>query len=227
MFEEIVGSLLLPPGLNLLMALVAWVVWKSYRRTARTLLVISATSLYAMSTLSLTNTLLALLPDSSPPSLAEIKQLHISNYPEGEAPTIIVVGAGRKVKASEYEYTDTVNLRTLELLRYATYLHKKTGLPLAVMSSPRDKGATAEAVLMNQVLLDDFALSAAVLYPKYQPELVDKNTANIVIVDEFSMPSDENVIALSPRVPNKAYPFLPYAEVLSFNYSIINKWLFY
>ncbi|NVJ59686.1 MAG: hypothetical protein HWE27_04805 [Gammaproteobacteria bacterium] len=227
MFEEIVGSLLLPPGLNLFLALVAWVIWKSYRRTARSLLIISATSLYAFSTPSISQSLAALLPENEPPSLYEIKQMHASNYSTEDIPQIIVVGAGRKKKAPEYEFTDTVNQKTLELLRYSAYLHKKTNLPLAVMSGPNDKGATAEAVLMNQVLLDDFALNSSALYPKFDSKILSAEVGNIVIADAMTVQLKKNMIALLPKLESDKYQFLPYAEVLSLNHAIVWQWMFH
>ena len=68
------------------------------------------------------------------------------------AEAIVVLGAGRRVGAPEYGGADTVIGLGLERLRYAAWLHKKTGLPvLASGGSPLGE-TLPEAELMRAAL---------------------------------------------------------------------------
>ncbi|NVJ51766.1 MAG: hypothetical protein HWE13_10415 [Gammaproteobacteria bacterium] len=157
-----ISYLLLPPGINLLLALLAWILWSSKRRIARVLLLLSSISLYVFSTPSIAVLLYESLPKSEPYSLAELKQLKGQTF--AEPAQIVVIGAGRQVKAAEYEYTDDVNATTLKLLKYGVYLQQKTGFELAVMAPPNEvSNVTSETVLMNHTLVNYFNIDAQIV----------------------------------------------------------------
>ncbi|MEE4245016.1 MAG: YdcF family protein [Kangiellaceae bacterium] len=145
-------SLLLPPGINLLLALIAWLLWKVKRRLGRSLLLLSATSLFAFSIPSVAYNLMESLQSTPALSTSQIKQL----INPAEPITIVVLGAGRRAKAPEYSDIDTINFRTLERLRYAAQLHRQTGFPILVSGGTRHGSGPAEAILMNQSLTEDF-----------------------------------------------------------------------
>jgi hypothetical protein len=151
--------LLLPPGINLLMALAAWLMWNSWRRTARTLLLVSATSLYLLSTSSVARVLQQNLPKVAPLTLKQIQALHRDQQTKPSA--ILILSAGRKHKAAEYGDVDTVNADSLELVRYGAFIHRKTQLPIIVAGGSPNGESTAEAVLMNQVLTEEFKVAVA------------------------------------------------------------------
>ncbi len=161
-------SLLLPPGLNLLLALAAWVLWKSWRRTARTLLLISTASLYVLAMPTISFELQNSLQSYPALSLKQIKEL--ADNTESVPTAIVILGGGRRDKAPEYSDTDTVNPYTLERLRYGAYLHHKTQLPVLVSGGSPMNQPTAEAVMMNQVLTDEFDVNVQWL------EIESKNT---------------------------------------------------
>ncbi len=94
---------------------------------------------------------------------------------------IIVYSAGRKKAAPEYDYTDTVNAKTLELLRYAAYLHKKTDIPIMVVGGESENSSISEAVLMNQVLTDDFGVEV-----KWVEENLELNESSVKRAIQFS-----------------------------------------
>jgi hypothetical protein len=124
---------------------------------------ISVTSLYALSTPSVANALRNSLPRISPLSAKQIQALHRDLQSEPTA--IVIVGAGRKTKAPEYTDVDTVNADTLELLRYGAFLHRKTLLPILLVGGSPNGESTPEAVLMNQVLTQEFNVEVSQLIP--------------------------------------------------------------
>ena len=151
-FTLLIESLLLPPGLNLLLGLIAWGLWKSWPKTAKSLLTFSAVSLYLMSTPLMSAWLEAMLPQSKPLTMQQIEALKNDEIPTA----IVLVSAGRRKGAEEYGLIETVNAETLEILRYGAFLQRKTGFPIMVVGGTPNGESTPEAVLMNQVLTDEF-----------------------------------------------------------------------
>ncbi|MBP6802394.1 MAG: YdcF family protein, partial [Zoogloea sp.] len=74
------------------------------------------------------------------------------------AQAIVVLGAGRRTHAPEFG-GETVNRLALERLRYAAKLARSSGLPLLV-SGGAPHGDTAEALLMQRVLAEDYGVRA-------------------------------------------------------------------
>ena len=70
----------------------------------------------------------------------------------------MVLGAGSYRDPPEYEGSDTVGRFTLERLRYAASLHRRTGLPLLVTGGRTFPGTPAEAAAMALSLKDDFGI---------------------------------------------------------------------
>ena len=151
-FTLLIESLLLPPGLNLLLGLIAWGLWKSWPKTAKSLLTFSAISLYLISTPLMSTWLEAMLPQSKPLTMQQIEALKNDEIPTA----IVLVSAGRRKGAEEYGLTETVNAETLEILRYGAFLQRKTGFPIMVVGGTPNGESTPEAVLMNQVLTEEF-----------------------------------------------------------------------
>lgn len=75
----------------------------------------------------------------------------------GAPRAIVVLGGGRYTDAPEYR-GDTVSPDTLVRLRYAAYLHRQTGLPILVAGGAPLYERTAEADLMSEALVRDFAV---------------------------------------------------------------------
>lgn len=93
-----------------------------------------------------------LLPQSKPLSMQEIEALKHDDIPTA----IVLISAGRRKGAEEYGLTETVNAETLEILRYGAFLQRKTGFPIMVVGGTPNGESTPEAVLMNQVLTEEF-----------------------------------------------------------------------
>lgn len=71
------------------------------------------------------------------------------------AQAIVVLGGARYRDAPEYGH-DTVNGVTLERVRYAAWLQRRTGLPVLVSGGRPDGGDLTEGEAMRRVLADEF-----------------------------------------------------------------------
>lgn len=148
-FYAILKSLLLPPGLFVLMLAAAFVLARG--TAARLLLFCAASMLLLMSltvvSVSLTaplETYRALRADAVPP----------------DADAILVLSAGRISDAPEYG-GDTVDGYTMQRIRYGAHLHRLTGLPLYLAGgTPEDEGPPM-AVLMERVLTGELGVAVA------------------------------------------------------------------
>ena len=151
LFNRVVESLLLPPGLLIALLLAVLVLWR-FRRTAQGLLVATLAILYLLSVPATAHRLMdslerrfaAIAPDSSQSRGAE---------------AIVVLGAGRYPDAPEYG-GDTVSGFALERLRYAAALHRRTGLPILVSGGATMGQPVPEAKLMRQTLVTEFGIKA-------------------------------------------------------------------
>ena len=137
---NLIAAVLLPP-LNLLLLMTAGLLLlKRQPRLAKGLLSLGLAGLYALSTPLVAGFLMGLLQTEPPVSPSALKQ----------AQAIVVLGSGRYQDAPEYG-SDTASSLGLERLRYAAYLHRKTGLPvLATGGSP--EGGIAESAFMKDIL---------------------------------------------------------------------------
>lgn len=68
-----------------------------------------------------------------------------------QADVIVVLGGGRRTDAPEYG-GDTLSARSLERVRYAARLQKRTGWPLLLSGGGASGGQVSEAELMREVL---------------------------------------------------------------------------
>ena len=81
------------------------------------------------------------------------------------AQAIVVLGAGRYKAAEEYG-GDTVNALALERLRYAAWLARRSGLPLLVSGGLGKNGQPPEAVMMRQILEQEYGLTVRWVEPR-------------------------------------------------------------
>ena len=152
----IVGTIFSPPGIIIVIALFGFIVHLRW-------------SLLGAAVLSLS---IALLIGISLPITAHQLTTGIESYArptEGDTATgrtapqaIVVLGDGRRADTPEYD-GDTVNAVTLERLRYAAALQRKTGLPIICSGGSRWGENTPESELMRQVLTEDFHAQVTLL----------------------------------------------------------------
>jgi uncharacterized SAM-binding protein YcdF (DUF218 family) len=139
-----IAALLLPPGIIVLVLLVALVL--AWRRplSAWKPLLLGFVLLYALSTPFLGRTLLHILePASANPTADQ----------SGQA--IVVLGGGTYFSAPEYG-GDTVKGQVLVRLRYAAHLHRALKKPILVTGGTPEGNPIPEARLMREVLQRDF-----------------------------------------------------------------------
>ena len=143
---NILASTLLPPFCFILMGGIGIVVWRWRPRLGRALVTASLLMLWLVSTSAFNIPFLEALGWPAPVDVRDANG----------AQAIVVLGGGISRAAPEYEGADTVNARTLNRVRYAAWLSRKTQLPvLASGGLPRGASST-EAELMKSVLENEF-----------------------------------------------------------------------
>lgn len=139
-----IAALLLPPGIVLVIFLVALVLaWRRPLFAWRPLL-LGFFVLYVLSMPFMGRTLLHILEPATANPVANVN---------GQA--IVVLGGGTYFSAPEYG-GDTVKAQVLERLRYAAYLHRALQKPILVTGGTPEGNATPQAQLMRDVLQRDF-----------------------------------------------------------------------
>lgn len=139
-----IAALLLPPGIVVLVLLVALVLaWRRPLAAWKPLL-LGFVLLYTFSIPFMGRTLLHILEPASANPAAN---------PSGQA--IVVLGGGTYFSAPEYG-GDTVKAAIVERLRYAAHLHRALHRPILVTGGSPEGNTTPEARLMREVLQRDF-----------------------------------------------------------------------
>jgi uncharacterized SAM-binding protein YcdF (DUF218 family) len=139
-----IAALLLPPGIVLLILLVALLMTWRWPLLAWRPIAVAVVVLYLLSTQIVADGLLYLVEPGRRDPAAD---------PSGQA--IIVVGGGTNFRAPEYG-GDTVKARTLARLRYAARLQRTLGKPVLVSGGSPEGSLVGEAQLMKEVLQQDF-----------------------------------------------------------------------
>jgi len=144
-------ALLLPPTIFVVLGISGLLIARRYRYLGRTVMVVSVTSLLALSTDAGSAWLIRPLEQQS---------LQAKLIEKNKSQAIVVLGGGRaRVASGEVDY-DQVGPITLMRLRAAAYLQRQTHLPLLVTGGAPDGQGESEAVLMARSLRDDFGLEA-------------------------------------------------------------------
>jgi uncharacterized SAM-binding protein YcdF (DUF218 family) len=142
-----IAAFMLPPGGNLLLAFAGLLLLSRGRGIGVAAILVSLLSLYTFSLYGVANSLSDSLEQISPYPLRATGAENMR--------AIIVLGGGRNDFAPEYG-GETVSSQTLERLRYAARLHRKTGLPILVSGGQAFGEDVDEAALMKRVLTEDF-----------------------------------------------------------------------
>lgn len=166
-FTKFLETLLLPPGGLILLGLIGLLI-SQYRRTlGYVMLGVSLLTMYALSTPLIAGSLMSALEIYSALKPDELKDNIETTITDAKvtADAIVILAGGRYKDAPEYS-GDTVNIFSLERLRYGAFLHRKTKLPIIVSGgsvdeSNRDSNYPAEAELMKTVLENEFDVSVA------------------------------------------------------------------
>jgi len=153
---RIVESLLLPPGIFLLLMLLGTFAVRRWYRSG-TLMVLAGFFGLLAASLPITALGLRALLETTPPIDPALLE-------RPRAGAIVVLGAGRRHGAEDYaalgKATQTLTPHGLERLRYAALLHQKTGLPILLAGGKPWGEAVSEAELMQAALTDSFGIQA-------------------------------------------------------------------
>ena len=155
---NVTARLLLPPGGLLLLALVGLALVRSHTRAGVGVAMFAIVALLFLSTPIVSRNLLQTLED---PYLDPVR--------ERGADAIVVLGGGIYRTAPEFAGPST-GPATLERVRYAAHLHRRTGKPILVTGGDPLNVQTSEAHQM-QIALKDFGITARWL------EIESRNTA--------------------------------------------------
>ncbi|MCP5150500.1 MAG: YdcF family protein [Ectothiorhodospiraceae bacterium] len=145
---KVLTLLALPPGANLLLALLGVVVGRWYRRLGHILVAASLVALWLLSLPPVAGALARGLETDRP--LATLADT-------AGARAIVILGGGRREDAPEYG-ADTVSDRTLVRLRYGAHLARGTGLPVLVSGGSVFGNRIPEAELMRDVLENELGV---------------------------------------------------------------------
>ncbi len=142
---NLISAFLLPP-FNLILAGAGGIALLKHRpRLGTILLAATLALLYLLSAPIVADALLQKL--ETPPA---------SGLLDSDVQAIVVLGGGTYYRAPEYGPADTVGRFTLARVRYAAWLHRRTGKPiLAAGGTPAGPG-TSEAMQMKAVLEEEF-----------------------------------------------------------------------
>jgi uncharacterized SAM-binding protein YcdF (DUF218 family) len=146
LLRAIVKALVLPPTGPLLIALAGLALVGRRRRLGIGLAVAGVVALTLLSTPIVSAGLVRALDRTPPLDPARI----------GDAGAIVVLAGGTRPYAQEYGGS-TIGSITLQRVRYAAWLARRTHLPILV-SGGSLRGVRAEAVLMRDVLVDEFGV---------------------------------------------------------------------
>ena len=146
---ETLKILVLPPVNLILLLVVGLALRRAAPRLGLALSVLAIAAFYGLST-PLASGLLARGLEIHGP-------LALDALPE-EPQAIVVLAAGRTGNAPEYDGDDVVGSLTLERLRYAAELHRRTDLPVLVAGGVGPEDAAPLADLMSRSLSEDFGI---------------------------------------------------------------------
>jgi uncharacterized SAM-binding protein YcdF (DUF218 family) len=145
----IVKSLLMPPGLFVLLLAAAFLLARG--TAARLLIFVTASLLFLMS--------LPVVSVALTAPLEPYPALSAETLPR-DADAILVLSAGRISDAPEYG-GDTVDGFTMQRLRYGAHLHRLTGLPVYLAGGTPEERGPPMAVLMERALTGELGIRAA------------------------------------------------------------------
>ena len=141
------ASLLIPPGIVLVLAILGAILSRNRPGLGRSLIVFSFLALYFLSTPYFVDILVRQIePASRDPA----------RVPDGQA--IVVLAGGTYYHAPEYGVEDTVSASTLERLRYAAHLYRALRKPILVSGGAPRGERVPEAELMQRSLQNDFGI---------------------------------------------------------------------
>jgi uncharacterized SAM-binding protein YcdF (DUF218 family) len=143
----LVGAVLVPPTSLILLGLLGLGLRRRRPALGQAL---TGFSLVALLLLSLPVTAYSLMSWLEAPPLTDPRAV-------ADAQAIVILAGGTSRGAVEWG-GDTINLFTLQRVRYGAWLAKRSGLPLLITGAAPDEGRPGEAEMMRDVLRDEFGV---------------------------------------------------------------------
>jgi uncharacterized SAM-binding protein YcdF (DUF218 family) len=144
---NVIAGLVLPPGGLILLALAGLALIRLRPRWGLTLAVAATLGLYAVAT-----------PFIATRLLHSIQSPFVDPAQDSTGQAIVVLGGGLYPRAVEYG-GDTVSRRSLERVRYAAHLQKRTGKPILLTGGNPTRADSTEAEQMRNTL-SEFGIRA-------------------------------------------------------------------
>lgn len=145
--KTIFSSFLLPPGLFIILLMLAFLLRHKAPKWSPRLFWTTLTAMYLLSTPLVGNQISQLVES----------EIHNQAEPGISAQAIVVLGGGKRFGAKDMLEGQTINNVTLARVRYAAKVHKFNHLPILV-SGGAPLGGITEAQLMRQSLRNDFGV---------------------------------------------------------------------
>ncbi|WP_439242597.1 YdcF family protein [Lonepinella sp. BR2474] len=243
MFEltKLISAIMLPPANVILLALLACVCWLCHCKKMAFFSAFFAIGI--LYTVSLTYTAQKLSD-----SLVVEDNLSIENYRQAQA--IVVLGGGLRDSKELYNSLTVPGL-VLERMRYATYLHKETELPILVTGA--SPNGNSEAKVMAQEFFTFFGVQPKWLEERalntienaqYSREILEREHISkiILVTNQWHMQRAKLLFekagftVLPASVGNGITPdsyevnymhFIPQAGAINANMQLLKEWLGY
>jgi uncharacterized SAM-binding protein YcdF (DUF218 family) len=153
--KPLLATLVLPPMPWLLLILLGGWWLRRSRPLGRTLLLTGVALAWACWTPAGAEVATRWLLDPPPPLRDPARFVKTTPPPNG--PTLIVVLGGGRREAAEYDEV-SLNLISIERLRYGIWLSRETGWPVAFTGglSPGSQGGPSEAAIATRIARDEF-----------------------------------------------------------------------
>jgi len=177
LIEQLISNFFLPPMAFLFLALIGLGISLMWKKLGTLVASASCLSLLLLSIPAVTSLLMATL--QSEPALSENNLKKSLN----DADALVVLGGGRRNLTAEFGH-DTASEYTLERIRYAAWIAKRTGLAVIVSGGKKPKEPRSDAEVMQEILQKEFAVIVADLETlslntyenaRYTAEILDKN----------------------------------------------------
>lgn len=179
-FDELIRAFLLPPMLFLFLALVGLGVSLMWKKLGVAVAAVSLVLMFLFSTPFVTGILMN--------SLQTEEAITEQNYKKvlKNADALVVLGGGQRRMTPEFGH-DTASEFTLERIRYAAWLAKRTGLPLIISGGKVGRDSRSIAEIMQDILQKEFVaivdhveMTSRNTYEnaRYTAEILGKNKMN-------------------------------------------------
>jgi uncharacterized SAM-binding protein YcdF (DUF218 family) len=182
--RNLLAQLLMPPGIWLVLILLALFLLKKRELLQKALIVLSVLMIWLTSTnyfaVQLTHAVGSIITWPAPLNLKDLENKHITNQIAkqsikqntetnssnlGSEQAIVILGGGRRggaIEYSQYQNQD-IGVRSTERLRYGVTLAQATGLPILLTGGAPDATSSnelSEAELMQIILKNEFQIQA-------------------------------------------------------------------